>query len=453
MRALLLFYYFPPSGGPGVQRGLELCRHLPPYGVEPALVTVDPRAFTGGESYAADPSLQDVVPKGLRITRSATGDRVLLRKILARTRTLRFAQELAPAWFFERQAGWLRPALEACEREIEQFRPDVLLTSSQPYVAHLVGRELKRRTGLPWVADFRDPWTLSWGRTFVSERAYRWEDEREREVLAAADVVVMNTPGSRRELLAARPWLAPSRVVVVRNGYDAADFDAAAAGPGVARDPDRVLVVHAGSFRAPAAGRRRGGLRAWLDAREYRPLPYDLGSHSPEPLLGALARLAATPGAAPVSVRLVGTLDRTWTARARELGVADRLEVLGYRPHAETLAHLLAADLLYLPTITRSDGGPVSNVPAKTYEYLGSGRPMVVLAGPGDVRETVAGRERVTLLEPGDVEGLAARIAASRPGSGGPPRPDPGDAQPHRRAEVARLMSEALRQARDTALR
>ena len=99
---------------------------------------------------------------------------------------------------------------------------------------------------------------------------------------------------------------------------------------------------------------------------------------------------------------------------------------------------MLAADLLYLPTVRRVDGGPVSNVPAKTYEYLGSGRPGAALAGPGDVREVVAGRDRVTLLDPSDAQGLAALIArGARDGLPSVPA-DPPDAHAWRRSEVAR---------------
>jgi glycosyltransferase involved in cell wall biosynthesis len=448
MRALLLFYYFPPSGGPGVQRGLKLCAHLPQFGVQPALVTAADRAFAAREAYAGDESLLDEVPHGLRIARAGGEERTGLRRCLQSARLLRLAQHKWPARFFERQASWFGPAQKAGLREIEQFCPDVLLTSSQPYVTHLVGRALKAQTGVAWVADFRDPWTYSWGRTFVSRRAFEWEYAREQEVLRAADVVVMNTPGSRRELLADRPWLAPSKVHVVRNGYDVDDFDVQPAD----RPQNAVLIVHSGSFRGKPASARRTGLRAWVDARTYEPVPYDLSTHSLETLLRALALLRDRNRGPQVVVRLVGPLSAAWKQRAQDLGVADSLEVLGYRPHREALSHLLAADLLYLPTITRRDGRPVSNVPAKTYEYLGSGRPMVVLAEDGDVADTCSGRERVTIVPPRDVDALADVIAALEPGPASGVGVDPPDAHPFRRRALAGEMAAALRQARDTVL-
>jgi glycosyltransferase involved in cell wall biosynthesis len=447
LSALVLLYYFPPSGGPGVQRGLKMCRLLPGAGVEPTVVTVDPRTYAGPGEYAPDPSLAAEVPSGLRVVRTRSGERRRLKAALAAARLLRFAWTATPRHFFERQAAWFAPALAACLAEVERSRPDVLLTSSQPYVAHIVGREVSRRTGVPWVADFRDPWTTAWGRTWPSDRALAWETEREDEVLAGADRVVANTPGSRAEFLARRPWLPPAKVGVVANGYDPEDLDV----PPAARDPGEFLVVHSGAFRAAPPGPPRTGLRAWVDRRAVLPIPYDLSTHSPEPLFRAMADAAATGTARPVRARLVGPLAAGWMQLARALGVAGRVETTGYLPHREATSHVLAADLLYLPTVTRRDGAPVSNVPAKTYEYLGSGRPVAAVAGPGDVRDLVQGRERVVLVEPGDAGALARLlVAGAEAGGSAAAAPDPPDAHPWRRSALAIRMAEILREAAGT---
>jgi glycosyltransferase involved in cell wall biosynthesis len=444
LSALVLLYYFPPSGGPGVQRGLKTCRLLPGAGVEPTVVTVEPQTYAGPGEYAPDASLETEVPPGLRVVRTRSGDRRRLKSALQAARLYRAAWTAAPRHFFERQAGWFAPALAACLAEVERSRPDVLLTSSQPYVAHLVGREVRRRTGLPWIADFRDPWTTAWGRTWPSQRALAWETEREDEVLADADRVVANTPGSREEFLARRPWLPPSKVSVVANGYDPEDL----AVPPAARDPSELLVVHSGAFRATPPAPPRSGLRAWIDRRAVTPLPYDLSTHSPEPLLRAIAEAAASGTARPVRARLVGPLAAGWTDVARALGVADRVEAIGWRPHREATSHVLAADLLYLPTVTRHDGAAVSNVPAKTYEYLGSGRAVAALAGPGDVRDLVQGRDRVAVLEPGDAGGLARLLVACAAGDGpAATAADPADAHSWRRSELTARMAEILREA------
>jgi len=440
LRALVLLYYFPPSGGPGVQRGLKLVRRLPSLGVEPIVVTVDPSTYANPGEYARDPSLESETPADATILRTASGDRRRLRAALTAARLYRWAWRASPRRFFERQAGWFAPALAATLDAVERFRPDVILTSSQPYVVHLVGNETRRRVGLPWVADFRDPWTSAWGRTWPGRSAYQWECDREDEALADADRIVANTPGSRREMLARRPWLARSKVDVVPNGYDPADFDVARA----ARAADDLLVVHSGAFRGKPPSATRRGLRTWLDRRAFTPFPYDLSTHSPDALFRAMAD-AAPRAARPIRARLVGALDPAWLDVARALGVADRVEALGYRPHREATSHVLAADLLYLPTVTRRDGVAVSNVPAKTYEYLGSGRPVAALAGPGDVADLVAGRDRVATLAPRDVPALAGLLVRAAAGDGpSAVGPDPDDARPWRRDELAVRMADVL---------
>ena len=458
MKALVVLYYWPPSGGPGVQRGVKLCRQLRDEGVEPVVVTVHPSAYSLPGEYPHDPSLAADVPSDLRVVRTAHGHATTLRAALGATRLLRAAQHVLPGGFFERQAGWRRPLVDALVAEIRDTRPDVLLTSSQPYVVHLAGRATKLATGIPWVADFRDPWTFSWGRTWPSQRAFDWEERREEEVLGDADLVLANTPGSRREWLERRPWLDPRKVRVVRNGYDPADFRASRGPAPDAHDdvwlapapkpPGEIRIVHAGSFRAKPPGRGRTGLRARLDRSGPRPVPYDLSTHSPEPLLRAMA--AVEDPERRLVARLVGAVDRGWLDVAAALGALDRVDLAGYRPHRETISELLAADLLWLPTITRTDRGPVSNVPAKTYEYLGSGRPVLAYAGDGDVADLMVGRARCRRVEPGPaaVDEIASILRALLAGGAAPAEaPDPEDARPLRRRETARGVAEALRDA------
>jgi hypothetical protein len=229
----------------------------------------------------------------------------------------------------------------------------------------------------------------------------------------------------------------------VPNGFDPEDF----AGAPASRNAEELLVVHSGAFRASPPGRPRTGVRAWVDRRAVAPVPYDLSTHSPETLLRAMA--AVGRGAAkPIRARLVGPLDPRWIDLAKSLGVAGQVETLGYRPHREATAHVVAADVLYLPTVTRLDGASVSNVPAKTYEYLGSGRPVAALAGPGDVRDLVEGRARVELLGPRDVEGLAETLVRCADGRGPvAAEVSPDDVRDLRRDELAARMAQVLRSA------
>jgi len=460
MKVLVVLYYWPPSGGPGVQRGLKLCRHLREEGIEPVVVTVPPETYDAPEEYEVDRTLADEVPRDLRVIHTAPPGGRALRGLLARTHLLSSAASAFPGAWFERQAGWGRPLAAALAAAVKAERPAAILTSSQPYVVHLAGRAAALATHVPWVADFRDPWTQAWGRTWPSHRALAWEERREEEVLADADRVVANTPGCRAQLLARRPWLDGRKVAVVPNGYDPEDFRTAApASAGTFR------VVHSGAFRARPATRdppsreptgtdgtpAEPSLRDRLRLSGPRPVPYDLSTHSPETLLRAAAELSGRVGDRDLRLRFVGRLDAAWVARAEQLGVAQCVEAHGYLPHREAVSEVLGADLLFLPTITREDGGSVANVPAKTYEYLGSGRAIAALAGPGDVADLLADperpRPRCRVLAPNDVPGLAALLRDTADGALPAVPPDPEDAWPWRRRETARRMAEALRSA------
>ena len=153
MRVLVVLYYWPPSGGPGVQRGVKLCRHLIAEGIEPVVVTVDSSTYARPGEYPPDPSLAADVPPTLRVVTTAAGDDFRLAPILQRARLFRAAQRVFPSRFFERQASWARALAPVLARLVADVRPDAILSSSQPYSAHLAARELRRRTGVPWAGS------------------------------------------------------------------------------------------------------------------------------------------------------------------------------------------------------------------------------------------------------------------------------------------------------------
>jgi len=434
MRALVLSFHFPPSGGSGVQRVVKLCRMLPAAGVEPTVVTVDPSVYEEHGSFGAlDPSLERDLPPGLRVLRTPGGDRPGLRRFLRKTGLLDAAWRVNPAPWFERLAMWSGPCRAAALAEIRRARPDVILASSPPFVVQLVAMRLAQSEGVPWVADLRDPWTGYFWKPWPSDEARRWEEEREAEAMRAADAVIANSPGQRSELLERFPHVSPDKIVAIPNGYDADDFRVAAA----PRPTDEVLVVHTGHVTCDPPGSTKPPPSGYA---------FDRSTHSLEWLFAAMAALRSRPGAPNVRARLVGKVDAAWVARAEALGLRGQVDFLGYLPHREAVSHLLAADLLYLPTVGRSDGRPSANVPAKTYEYIGSGRPVAALTDAGDVRDLMAGRARCTVLGARDAAGLADLLASITPGSA--PNalpPDPADAHPWRRDEQARQMADVLK--------
>jgi glycosyltransferase involved in cell wall biosynthesis len=329
-KLLLVTYHFPPSAASGTFRMLGFVRHLPRFGWAPVVV-------------APPHSLWDPSDEGLG--RQVPADVPVYRVPFPRGPAARVARRLVP------NAMWLPRALAACARAIQEHRPDVILTSSPPPCVHLVGRVVKRRYRLPWAADFRDPWIATTpraaGRTFWD----RLEARSERALMRAADVVLANAPRACAALRAAFPAHA-EKMRTLTNGFDPENFPA----PNVRRPSDGPLtLLHAGEVYA---------------------------GRDPRPLLDALAALGSAGDAGrPVRLCFLGqvTVQRCDLGEeVRRRGLEGGVVVEPHAPYAGALARMAAADILLL----LDSPGRRIGVPAKLYEHLGAGRPVLALAEP-----------------------------------------------------------------------
>ena len=239
LRLLVITYYWPPSGGAGVQRCLKFVKHLGHFGVEATVITVDPAQATYP---VQDASLLAEVPAGVRVIRTGTTEPFeSYKKLTGRAvpyggfvnegkpelvqKALRFVR--GNLFIPDPRRGWNRHALAAVEKLLaagEQF--DAVLTSSPPHSTQLIGLELKRRHGLRWLADLRDPWTdIYYYKDLHHTALAAWLDARyERQVLTQADAVLVTSPETKRLFLAKLPALPASKFQVLPNGYDESDF-------------------------------------------------------------------------------------------------------------------------------------------------------------------------------------------------------------------------------------
>ena len=407
-RALVVTYYFPPAGGPAVQRVLKTVKYLRGYGYEPTVLTVADGAYP-----QRDPTLAADVPEGVvvhrtrsfdpfglyaRLTGKPKAEAVPVGSIGGGSRAERLARwGRANVFLPDARVGWVPFAVREAFR-LHRERPfDVVLTSGPPHSAHLVGRALKRRRGLPWVADFRDPWTgINYYEELpMTEAARRLDRRLERSVLREADRVVTVSPTWADGLatLAGRPR---SEIVVVHNGFDEEDFEGVPRGPeAVARD--RFVLAYVGSMYA---------------------------TRNPTTLWAALAALRDAGEVEELRLRLVGGIGEDVRAALAAARLDAVTEFVPYVPHDEAVRAMTQAALLLLVVDPcRTERGILTG---KLYEYLASGRPVLALGPPdGDaarlLEETGGGR----LFGRGDVEGMAAFVrehyaawAAGRPREG-----------------------------------
>lgn len=390
-RILLLAYNFPPIGGAGAQRNTKLARVLPALGYELTVVT---GPETDGHRWAPlDHEFGREVDERVRVHRLPAPE-----PPWNSGRRRRAERWLRLRWPW--QSWWEEQAVPLA-LEVGQDA-DLIYCSLAPFAIAGSAIRIARTLGKPLVLDLEDPWALDEMLSYETALHRRLELRTMRRVLAAADAIVMNTPESAQRVRDAFPELEGTPITSIVNGYDAADFS----GPLPLRTHRDVLrIVHTGTLHTGAAERRsrvRRLLGGSIDGLHVR-------SRSLLYLMRAFDELfAERPELANrIEVHLAGRL----TAADREaLGGSSLIREHGFLSHRATIALIRSADLLFLPMHDVPAGRRIAIVPCKTYEYLGSGRPILAAVPDGDARDFLAASGTARLTRPTDVAGMKAAI-------------------------------------------
>jgi glycosyltransferase involved in cell wall biosynthesis len=414
MKKLLFHsYHFPPIGGSGAQRPLKLVRHLAGLGYESLVVTGG--GATSDRWAPEDATLLAKVPAGVEVHRVSNRDEPALSTggRRAAERWLGVEDRWA-AWWADSSYRLARDAGADC---------DLIYVWMQPYASAEAGARLSRELRLPWVADLGDPWALDESMIFASAvhrgRALR----RMGALLGTASAIVMATPEAVKRLLEAFPHLANRPVIPIAGGFEAADFTHRPA----ARADGNFRIVHTGYLHTEIGEQhRRRRLLRW--ALRASPPGLDIRTRSHIFLVDALNRIIAEePDLEHVlELQLAGVLNEADRRVAARCKVAT---IRGYVTHAESVALMQSADLLFLPMQNLPPGVRATIVPGKTYEYLASETPILAAVPDGDARDILQQAGNASLVRPDDVEGMAAAIRAElarKRGGQEPRRPDPG---------------------------
>jgi glycosyltransferase involved in cell wall biosynthesis len=384
-RVLMLAYYFPPVGGGGVQRTRKFVEYLPRHGYEPVVVTgPDTRAKI---DWAPEDRSLVANAEVLRVP----GPEPALSRAESRAERWLRIQEKRVRWWID---GAFETGLEAARDA------GVIYASMSPFGSGQAAARLARETGTPWVADLRDPWALDEWLVYTTRLHRRAEVRLMRRTLSSASAIVMNTPDATAALLRHFPELGDRPVATIPNGFDSADF----AGSPPERTDGAFRIVHAGWVHTES-GRRHRRLRHVRRALGGAVPGLDILTRSDVYLLEAVERLADRD----IEVHLAGVAG----------GVDGRVHRHGYLPHAETIALMRSADLLFLPMHDLPPGTRARIVPGKTYEYLATGRPILAAVPDGDARDLLARAGGVTLCRPSDAAAMARAIAAHVDGGAG----------------------------------
>lgn len=390
---LVIAYHFPPGGGPGVQRVLKHVTYLRECGWRPIVMTVE-----NGDFPARDESLLAKIPSDVHVVRVPILEPYdIYRSFMGRGTTAidvnvnksgdqrrgwkeRVAEWIRATFFIpDARVGWMLTAVKAARRLVAEHNITAIYSSSPPYTCALIARSVKRATGLPWIAGFRDPWT-----EFLTT-PYRWflpaavDRSLERSVFTEADLVECAWTGIIDDAVRKYPRLDRTKFFHVPNGYDASDF------PNVSYTRnDRFTITYTGSMY----GRRTP--KAFLDALEYLA---DAGRIKPE----------------DVHLRFVGRFGDEVHAMMDASRFAMSIERIGYVPHEESVGYVMKSEASLLIVDDAKESAEI--VPGKVYEYLGIGRPVIALAPRGSAIEGLIHQTRAGGCAPqSDVPAIAEII-------------------------------------------
>ena len=369
-KVLIISYYFPPSGGPGVQRVLKFVKYLPQFGWEPIVLTVE-----GGDFPARDESLLKEIPPSTKVYRTKIFEPYrLYRKLTGkpaaapvdveniplgdkkRSLTESIAGFVRETFFIpDARIGWYPYAVPNALEIIKEEKVDAIYSSSPPYTSAVIARELHKRTGLPWIAGFRDPWIgfiSSPDRWFFPKRIDKY---LERSVYEEANLVECAWRGIVKDFQDKYPHVNPLKCLHLPNGFDPDDY------PQDDEKPhEQFTVVYTGSM---------------------------YGRRNPATFLRALEELVqeGKVNERNIQLKFVGRFGAEVKSMLNATTLRNAIEVVPYVTHSESIQYLLKADCLLLIVDESKESSEI--VPGKIFEYLGAYRPILALAEKGAIAE------------------------------------------------------------------
>lgn len=390
-KVLIITYYWPPSGGAGVQRWLKFVKYLRNFGWEPVVYTPE-----NPEYPAIDNSLLKDIPQGIEIVRTPIWEPYsFYKKLVGAKKNERinagFLSEKKRPGLAERFSIWLRgnffipdarkfwinPSIKFLVKYLKQHPVDAIVSTGPPHSMHMIALGVKKRTGLPWLADFRDPWTNIdfYHELMLSSWADRKHHKQEMSVLKKADEVVVISNSMKTDFLK----LLKRDYSVITNGYDQDDI------AGVdARIDERFSVAHIGTMV-----KTRNPLLLWEVLSEEV--------------------LKDTDFANELEIKLVGSVDYSVTESIEAAGLGNYVNKISYVPHNEVVKIQQQSQVLLL-LINDTPNAKVI-LPGKFFEYMAARRPILCI-GPrdGDAAEVILETNAGYVSEKDDKESIRKAI-------------------------------------------
>lgn len=370
-KVLMIAYFFPPIGGSGTLRPLKFAKYLPSFGWTPIVLTVkNPEWY-----YAHDPELLKELPPPVQIERSFMFRATWLYRLLNPLRSRKIDKALRRFLIQpDDQIGWIPFAYFSGVDIIRKGCIKAVYSTSGPLSCHLIAYLLHRKTGLPWIADFRDEWFEYPDLSFPTSFHRRFHYHLEKMIVNTAHKVITPAPEFCR--LLAKHCRSRDKFSTISMGYDPEDFLKHTPSTSNIDSKDQFVLAFSGLF---------------------------YGSFSPINLLKALNELIEEGKVSSdrIKVKFVGA------NTPDDIGFEDRhgiFEFTGFVSHKQALRHLINADASLL-LLSESRGKNV--IPSKTFEYMASGNPILaIVPSDGDVAHIIKKTKTGVVVDFHDMKGI-----------------------------------------------
>jgi len=359
-KVLIITYYWPPAGGPGVQRWLKFVKYLPDFNVEPVVYIPENPNYP-----LIDESLISEVSKDVTIIKQPISEPYKLAGLFSKKSSSTISKGIIPEQktqsFIEKamlyvrgnffipdaRKSWVKPSVAYLSNYIEQENISTIITTGPPHSLHLIGLKLKEKLGVKWIADFRDPWTtIGYHKQLkLTEKSKQKHKALEKQVLNTADDIVVTSSVTKIEFEA----ITKKSIEVITNGYD---YELVEAKP----LDIKFTIAHIGSL---------------------------LSKRNPEILWQVLSELVQENKdfSEDLQLNFVGAVSEAVLKSIEQVGLIKHVNNVGYVSHKESIIYQKSSQVLLLVEIDSKETRCI--IPGKLFEYMVSNRPILAL-GPKD---------------------------------------------------------------------
>ena len=357
-KVLIITYYWPPAGGPGVQRWLKFVKYLPYFGIEPIVyIPENPSYPLLDEKLLSDVSDKTIIlknkifePYALASFLSKNKTKKLGAGIITQKKKQSIIEKImlwirGNVFIPDARVFWVKPSVKYLKKYIQENNIETIITSGPPHSLHLIGLDLKKQLNVNWIADFRDPWTtIGYHKELkLSKWASAKHKSLEKEVMTTCDIILVTSPTTKTEF----ERITNQPIEVITNGYDVEKIDKKSL-------DEAFTLAHIGSF---------------------------LSERNPQILWESLSELINENEAFAThfKLKLIGAVSKEVIQSISEYKLDGFVQNLGYVSHEEALMHQRSSQVLLLIEIDSDDTKCI--IPGKLFEYMVSERPILAI-GP-----------------------------------------------------------------------